>query len=135
MKKILLIILLFVVGCNKTPSIYDRYVKEVKESTNYTTELPCKIEFYIDNVNENRIIYQVIIDEPSYELKNVKALVVHNAKTKDIFPSIGIVDEPITLNQDNKGIILMGYIDKTSDIEFKVLIETDTEKYLYHYSY
>lgn len=135
MKKVVLIIVVLLVGCNKTPSIYDRYVKEIQESTNYTTDLPCKVEFYIDNVNDNRIIYQVIIDEASYELKNVKALVIHDAVTKDIFPSIGIVDEPITLNQDNKGIILMGYIDQTSDIEFKVLIETDTNKYIYHYSY
>ena len=87
----------------------------------------------IDNVNENRIIYQVIIDNPKVDASNVKALVIHDAKTEDIFPSVGIVDEAINLNKQT-GIILMGYINKTEDINFKVLIETD-QKYVYNYNY
>lgn len=133
MKKILLVLCILLVGCSK-PTIYDTYVKNLKENNNISADIPFDIEFYIDNVNENRIIYQVIIDNPQIETDNVTALVIHDGKTNDIFPSVGIVDEPIDLNID-KGIILLGYIDQTSDINFKVLIETNNQQYIYEYKY
>ena len=130
MKKLLVLLCFLLVGCSN--SVYDDYVKELKNSE-ASSEIPFDIEFNIDNVNENRIIYQVIIDNPKVDASNVKALVIHDAKTEDIFPSVGIVDETINLNEQ-KGIILMGYINKTKDINFKVLIETD-QKYVYSYNY
>lgn len=133
MKKILLVLCILLVGCSK-PTIYDTYVKNLKENNNISADIPFDIEFYIDNVNENRIIYQVIIDNPQIETDNVTALVIYDGKTNDIFPSVGIVDEPIDLNID-KGIILLGYIDQTSDINFKVLIETNNQQYIYEYKY
>lgn len=133
MKKILLVLCILLVGCSK-PTIYDTYVKNLKENNNISADIPFDIEFYIDNVNENRIIYQVIIDNPQIETDNVTALVIHDGKTNDIFPSVGIVDEPIDLNID-KGIILLGYIDQTSDINFRVLIETNNQQYIYEYKY
>ena len=133
MKKILLVLCILLVGCSK-PTIYDTYVKNLKENNNISTDIPFDIEFYIDNVNENRIIYQVIIDNPQIETDNVTALVIHDGKTNDIFPSVVIVDEPINLNID-KGIIMLGYIDQTSDINFKVLIETNNQQYIYEYKY
>ena len=133
MKKILLVFCILLAGCSK-PTIYDTYVKNLKENNNISADIPFDIEFYIDNVNENRIIYQVIIDNPQIETDNVTALVIHDGKTNDIFPSVGIVDEPIDLNID-KGIILLGYIDQTSDINFKVLIETNNQQYIYEYKY
>lgn len=130
MKKLLVLLCFLLVGCSN--SVYDNYVKELKNSE-ASSKIPFDIEFNIDNVNENRIIYQVIIDNPKVDASNVKALVIHDAKTEDIFPSVGIVDEAINLNEQ-KGIILMGYINKTEDINFKVLIETD-QKYVYTYNY
>ena len=130
MKKLLVLLCFLLVGCSN--SVYDDYVKELKNSE-ASSEIPFDIEFNIDNVNENRIIYQVIIDNPKVDASNVKALVIHDAKTEDIFPSVGIVDETINLSE-HKGIILMGYINKTEDINFKVLIETD-QKYVYTYNY
>lgn len=130
MKKLLVLLCFLLVGCSN--STYDNYVKELKNSE-ASSEIPFDIEFNIDNVNENRIIYQVIIDNPKVDASSVKALVIHDAKTEDIFPSVGIVDETINLNEQ-KGIILMGYINKTEDINFKVLIETD-QKYVYNYNY
>lgn len=130
MKKLLVLLCFLLVGCSN--SVYDNYVKELKNSEP-SSEIPFDIEFNIDNVNENRIIYQVIIDNPKVDASSVKALVIHDAKTEDIFPSVGIVDETINLNEQ-KGIILMGYINKTEDINFKVLIETD-QRYVYNYNY
>ena len=133
MKKILLVLVILLVGCSK-PSIYDIYVKNLKENNNISTDIPFDIEFYIDNVNENRIIYQVIIDNPQIKTDSVTALVIHDGETNDIFPSIGIVDDKVDLNID-KGIILLGYVNQTSDINFKVLIETNNQQYIYEYKY
>ena len=46
-------------------------------------------------------------------------IAVHNKKTDDIFPSIGIFDEKENLLKDKppKGLILVGYIDYNKDIE------------------
>ena len=133
MKKILLVICVILVGCSR-PTIYDIYVKSLKENNNISTNIPFDIDFYIDNVNENRLIYQVIIDNSQIEASEVTALVIHNGKTNDIFPSVGIVDEKVNLNKE-KGIILLGYIDQTSNINFKVLIETNNHQYIYEYKY
>ncbi len=132
MKKLLFLVILLV-GCSKS-NVYDMYVEKLKDDENISRDIPFNIEFNIDNVNDNRIIYQVIIDEPKVEATNVKALVIHDVKTKDIFPSVGIVDEPIDL-QKEKGIILIGYVDQTDDINFKLLIETEDNQYIYEYNY
>lgn len=132
MKKLLFLVILLV-GCSKS-NVYDMYVEKLKDDDNISRDIPFNIEFNIDNVNDNRIIYQVIIDEPKVEATNVKALVIHDVKTKDIFPSVGIVDEPIDL-QKEKGIILIGYVDQTDDINFKLLIETEDNQYIYEYNY
>ena len=132
MKKLLFLVILLV-GCSKS-NVYDMYVEKLKDDENISRDIPFNIQFNIDNVNDNRIIYQVIIDEPKVEATNVKALVIHDVKTKDIFPSVGIVDEPIDL-QKEKGIILIGYVDQTDDINFKLLIETEDNQYIYEYNY
>ena len=133
MKKILLVLCILLIGCNKT-TIYDTYVESLKENNNVSVNIPFDIEFYIDNVNENRLIYQVIIDNPKIEASDVSVLVIHDGKTNDIFPSVGIVDDKVNLNIE-KGIILLGYINQTSDINFKVLIETNGQQYVYEYKY
>lgn len=132
MKK-LLVLLVLLVGCSK-PSVYDMYVSELKTNDNISENIPFDIQFYIDNVNEERIIYQVIIDNPKVEATSVKALVIHDIKTNDVFPSVGLVDDPIDLSKE-KGIILIGYVNKLKDIKFKVLIETENDQYVYEYNY
>lgn len=133
MKKILLILCFILVGCSK-PTIYDTYVKNLKENNNISLDIPFNIEFYIDNVNENRLIYQVIIDNPQIDADSITALVIHNGETSDIFPSVGIVDEKVNLNEE-KGIILLGFVNQTSNLVFKVLIETNNQQYIYEYKY
>ncbi len=133
MKKILLILCFILVGCSK-PTIYDTYVKNLKENNHISLDIPFNIEFYIDNVNENRLIYQVIIDNPQIDADSITALVIHNGETSDIFPSVGIVDEKVNLNEE-KGIILLGYVNQTSNLVFKVLIETNNQQYIYEYKY
>lgn len=50
---------------------------------------------------------------------NIKAIVIHNHFTNDVFPTIGIFDDEVDLLLDSeevKGINLVGYIQTTKDI-------------------
>lgn len=135
MKKIIsLFLLLVLVGCSK-PTTYDNYVTTLKQENIASESVPFDVNVYMDEVNESKWIYQVVIDNAKEELKNIKALVIHNVKTQDVFPSVGIVDEPITLNEKTKGINLIGYVDKKEAIEFKILVETNNQKYIVIYNY
>lgn len=85
----------------------------------------------VDRINEEEVSYRAIIDNPKENMHNVKALIIHDNFTDEVFPSIGIFDETIDLIVDNeeiKGINLVGYIQTTKEIEdldlnIKVYIE------------
>lgn len=131
MKKVVLILMCFlIIGC--TNREYDNFVLKAKDS-NISDEIPFDINFYIDD-SEEILIYQIIIDNSRLELNDIKAIVIHDVKTDNIFPSIGVVDEPIDLNSEVKGINLIGQTSK-QDIEFKVYIETNNTSYAYIYRY
>lgn len=135
MKKIIVaFLLILLMGCLK-PTTYDSYVTSLKQETIASENVPFDVNIYMDDVNEAKWIYQVVIDNAKEELKDVKALVVHNIKTNDVFPSLGIVDESVTLNNTTKGINLIGYVDKKAEIEFKILVETNGKKYIVIYNY
>ena len=64
-------------------------------------------------------------------MHDIKALVVHNYYTEDVFPSIGVFDEVGELlinNSSNSSLVLGDTIQTTTDIsklrlELKILIE------------
>lgn len=64
-------------------------------------------------------------------MNNVTAIITHDYFTEDIFPSIGILDDPVSLkvgDTSSLGIMLVGYINVPKDIDggdinFNVLIE------------
>lgn len=130
MKKILICLVLLLVGC--TNSSYSSFVDKAKGSSE-TNDIPFNIEFFIDD-SDDVLVYQVVIDEAKIDLNNVKAIVIHNVKTDNIFPSIGVVDDPVNINEETKGINLVGYVEK-QNIEFKVYIETNNNSYSYIYRY
>lgn len=131
MKKVVLILMcFFMIGC--TNREYDNFVLKAKDSK-ISDVIPFDINFYIDD-SEEILIYQVIIDNSKLELNNIKAIVIHDVKTDNIFPSIGVVDEPIDLNNEVKGINLIGRAPK-QNIEFKVYIEANNTSYAYIYRY
>lgn len=132
MKKIIILILFLFVGCSNK-SLYQEYVNKAQTIKESSENMPFDVSFYFDDYDE-RQIYQVIIDNIDYELNNVKAIVVHNQKTEDIFPSIGIVDEPINLNNEQKGINLVGFIPNNSNVSFKVFIEANGVEYTMIYN-
>lgn len=91
-------------------------------------EVPCNITFSIDKTSEEELSYRVILDNPQIDMYNIKALLIHDYFTEDIFPSIGIFDETANLivnDEEVKGIQLVGYIEtsKNIDINLKLYLE------------
>jgi hypothetical protein len=103
----------------------------------------CDIIVKIDRSNEEKIVYNVILSNPKEDMKNIKAIVVHNYYTEDIFPTIGLFNKTSELlkKDSDKTIKLKGTIDTTDDIDkldlqLKILIkytnESGQEKDIYY---
>lgn len=158
MKKVLWIlpILCLLCGCemqmSEAQKEYQAGVRQLEEKKvkNFDNELPFEIEVSLDTLVEGELVYSVVIDQPKVPMKNIKALVVHDAKTTDIFPSVGIFDTPLNLipnevNQEKKnvkGIALVGYIETDKSVgafhmNIRVLVSYEDEEGNRHqlYSY
>lgn len=140
MKKIglILISLFLLVGCEmKVSEAQKEYQANIRQLTekkekNFDTSFPFQIEVSIDSLVEGELVYSVVIDQPTEPISKVKVIAIHDAKTKDIFPSIGLFDEPMNLIPDEvnqkkknvKGIALVGYIEtKESVADFHTVIK------------
>lgn len=148
-KLVVLIFIIFIVGCSNVKIEQNEEISKEKEDylaiknelnniEEYISdeELPCDITISVDRVNNEEISYRAIIDNPKIDMYNVRALLIHDYFTEDIFPSIGIFDKRENLllnNEEVRGISLVGYIETTKDIEelnlnIKLYIEyTDNE--------
>lgn len=122
--------------------IYIKYVKKLKKVRESSEDLPFAVDIVYEKIKEE-VRYQVVIDSPTTDIKEIKALAIHDKQTDDIFPSVGIFDDKIDLIIDKKpsGVILVGYIPYDGDlddleVEMKVLIsykindETHTSYYV-----
>lgn len=134
MKKLLLLFsIILLVGCVNIKVDNNSHIEEEKEDylaikntldtyTDYDNEeeFPCDITFSLDKTSDEELSYRVIIDNPKIDMYNIKALLIHDYFTEDIFPSIGIFDEPQNLiigNEEVKGFELVGYIETSKDID------------------
>ena len=122
--------------------IYIKDVQKLKKVKESSENMPFNVDIVYEKIKEE-VRYQVVIDNPTSDLKNITALAIHNKQTDDIFPSVGIFDDKIDLIMDKKpsGVILVGYIPHTGkledlNVEMKVLIsytindETHTSYYV-----
>lgn len=139
-KLILFLILLLLTGCNneleEEKNDYLTYKNELNkvETWNKLEELPCDITISIDKTGDEEISYRAIIDNPKVDMYNIKALLIHENFTEDVFPSIGIFDETMDLIIDSdtlRGIELVGYIETTKeieelDLEIRIYLEYET---------
>lgn len=125
--KILLILLLILVtGCaNKEEEDKSEYLAMksnllASDTFGEASNLNCDITVSVDRINQEEVSYRVIIDNPKENMNDIKAMVVHNYYTEDIFPSLGLFDDKESLivgDESVKGIELVGYIETTKNID------------------
>lgn len=125
-KKIVIFLSLIILLCGctddkiaKEKKIYDKYIKELKEVNESSKDYPFNIEIKYDKLVDGIYRYQVIIDSALEDIYDIEAIAIHNKKTDDVYPSIGIFDEKESLEVNKKpsGIILVGYIDSDKKID------------------
>lgn len=106
------------VNVEKEKDIYIKSVKELKKVKESSEDIPFTIEVLCEKMS-NEVRYQVIIDNPSNELRDISAVAIHDKQTDDIFPSVGIFDKKVDLipSETPSGVILVGYIPYEGEIE------------------
>ena len=138
MKKvcILLIFSLLLSGCeNKEETKKNEYLA-IRSATlnakNYVSEeLPVDIVTTIERINDETINYKTEITNPKENMHEVKVMLVHNYQNEDVYPTIGVFDEPKELlidNNESSELTLTDTINTTKNIsklglELKLLIE------------
>lgn len=148
MKKVflfLLVVTLFLSGCkNKEETEKNEYLAmkskllEVKKYSDIKN-LPCDIVVDVHRIDSERVEYKVSFLNPKENMYKIKAIVVHNYYSEDIFPSIGLFNKKYNLYVDaldNDNINLKGKIETSEDIDninfkLKIMIEyynDDNEK-------
>lgn len=142
MKKILLILFLSILlftGCENKEEIEKNDYLDMKsqllEHKEFVSleELKCNIVVNIDRKDEEKVIYEVILSNPKENMNNIKAVLVHNYYTEDVFPTIGLFDDTKSLLVDSQNnITLKGSIKTDKDIDnlnlmLKLLIRYTTD--------
>ena len=142
MKKILLILFLSILlftGCENKEEIEKNDYLDMKsqllEHKEFVSleELKCDIVVNIDRKDEEKVIYEVILSNPKENMNNIKAVLVHNYYTEDVFPTIGLFDSTKSLLVNSlDSITLKGVIKTDKDIDnlnlmLKLLIRYTTD--------
>ncbi len=142
----MILILILLAGCeNQEETIKNEYIamkSNVLDEANYTNskeELPLDITVSIDRVGEETIDYKIIFENPKENMNQIKAMVVHNYYNEDVFPSIGVFDDPENLSvatdetskEDNQ-LEIKGTIQTTKNLsqlnlELKIWLEYTTD--------
>ena len=134
MKKILLLIPLFLllIGCSsryeddKFSYLEYKNNLERQETFDDGDNLDFNTFFYIDRDGDN-INYSLTINNPTKDMKDIKALLINDYNSDDVYPSIGIFDEAKTIYKgSNDNITLKGTIvsaDDISNVRFKLYLE------------
>ena len=138
MKKIciLLVLSLLLSGCeNKEETKKNEYLAmrsaTLNERNYVSEELPVDIVTTIERINDETINYKTAITNPKENMHDVKVMLVHNYQNEDVYPTIGVFDEPKELlldRNESSELTLTDTINTTKNIsklglELKLLIE------------
>lgn len=137
MKKIylLFIALFFITGCeNKEEERKSEYIavkSNLLSATDYEEDLPLEIIVSLDRVEEEKINYKVVFQNPEENMHHIKAMIVHNYHNEDVFPSVGVFDEVQELlveGEESKSLELHGTFESAKnmnqlDLQLKIWIE------------
>lgn len=144
-KYLLLIILLLLVGCTnkieEEKKDYLTYKSELQTQDEFKTEeeLECTIAFNLERKTEEKVAYNVIISNPKVNMHDIKALLIHDYFTEEIFPSVGIFNDTVNLlTTDSDALTLEGEIQTEKEIkkeDFKLYIEYTDDEGLKNYIY
>jgi len=105
---VILTVLLITTGCeNQEENTKNEYIamkNNLFQESSYSEELPLEITIHIDRISEEKIDYKVVLENPKENMNEIKAIVVHNHYTEDMYPSIGVFDEPqkLLLNESEE---------------------------------
>ncbi len=122
------ILLTLITGCQRFDSNY--YFKSLEKLQEMEEKIDSDlydIRVAIKPVSEHEYIYYITLDNAKVDLNNLSMLVYHDVDTTNSFPSIGYLDEKANIDDEVKGINLVGYIEKKSDFElinFKIKVST-----------
>jgi hypothetical protein len=126
----------------KEKTNYIKYVQKLEKIEESSEDMPFDINVKYDKLTDDEIRYQVVIDNPKGDVTDIKALAIHDKQTDDVFPSVGIFEEKMSLipNEKPEGIILVGYVPytkslKSFEIEIKVMVSYtyENEKHTSYY--
>lgn len=128
---ILFIPIIFLTACtsNEEDKIaYLEYKDELVKHDSFSEEkLDFNVYFNVNKDGEEVTNYSVIINKPLVNMYNVKALLIHDYLMDEAFPSVGILDDTITLLKDSDDKIeLSGKIQTTDDVrgvKYKLYVE------------
>ncbi len=124
-------------GCEDKISIsqqeYNNIVADLKVSEASDVDLPFTVTLQTE-VLVDEIRYTLAVSDVDKKISNLKLLAYHDYPTQDVFPSIGIFDEPVNLEPDgeDKGVILVGYMPyNEEDIVYKLYISYEMDNNFY----
>ena len=112
--------LFLLIGCeNKKEEPKDEYISlrnEILDKNEYMSsdELPLDITIKTDRIDEEKVTYKIILDNPKENMKNMRGMIIYNYYTEEQYPTFGIFDDTKELLKD----------DNSNPIEFVKTIET-----------
>ena len=88
----------------------------------------------VDRIDEENISYKMLQSNPKENMHDIKAILIHNYYTEDVFPSIGLFDKLRSMYKDsNDSINLEGVIKTDKSIDNLDLVLKLYVKYLDDY--
>ena len=128
-------VLLLLTGCdNKEENLKNEYVdikSKLLNNHQYTDgdNLPCDIVYHVDRVSEENVKFNIVLNHPKENMKDIKAMVIHNCYEEELFPTIGIFDksQELLMNNDEE-LVMSGNIKTVKnvsqlDLKFSVWFE------------
>ena len=122
-------------GCeNKEEILKNKYIdikNHLLDNKKYmnSDELPLDIMFDVDRIDEENVKLKIIFSNPSENMREIRAMAIHNYYEEELFPTIGVFDEKkeLLLDSDNE-LVLKSNIKTTKnvsklDLQFNVWFE------------
>lgn len=139
MKKVYIIFFLclfLLTGCeNNNEEPKDEYISlrnEIQEKNEYTSleDLPLDITVKYDRVDEEKVKYKILLNNPKKNMKEMKCIVIPNYPSEELYPSFGLFDnkKELLTSKENDSIELDNIFKTTKNLskinlELKIWIE------------